>query len=268
MKTIESLRRGLEILRLLNDDGISHVRDLHAATGLPKSTIVRMLETLEAAGYVKREADGASRVTARVLGLAKGFDADDSLMRVAGPALDAVREAQGWPVEMATFDRDAMVVLSPGRQAGAMSLNRPHGSRLPLLVTALGKAYLAFCPDEERARTLVLLRASPDPRDRLARDDAAIGHLFDRIRRAGFATNDREHLRSTVAVAVPVLVDGLPVACVAVLALASVMTIADAVEHFVPPLREAAAAIACGLLRGSSADTGAVLSRGGRGGRR
>src|SRR5512138_1410532 len=52
---VESVRRALEVLRTLNRLRIGTVSKLHAETGLPKPTVVRMLDTLIADGYVARD---------------------------------------------------------------------------------------------------------------------------------------------------------------------------------------------------------------------
>ena len=56
-KPVIALTRGLEILRVVNDEGRSTVRSLHKATGLDKATIVRMLQTLEHEGYIEPRRD-------------------------------------------------------------------------------------------------------------------------------------------------------------------------------------------------------------------
>ena len=55
MPAVNSLHRGLLILRAVNN-GHAQVREISAATKLPKSTIARMLETLVADGYVSQDA--------------------------------------------------------------------------------------------------------------------------------------------------------------------------------------------------------------------
>jgi IclR family mhp operon transcriptional activator len=251
MKQVNALKRGLQILRALNEHGIRQVKDLHRVTGLPKPTVVRMLETLIAEGCVTRDGQNGYRLSAGVLSLSQGFDSADFLLQAATSVLAAMREEFAWPVELAVFDRDAMVVLGTGASPGTMSLNRPGGARLPMLVTALGRAYLAFCPPDEREPALDLLRGSTDPKNALARDDQAVARILDRTRRNGYAVNDREHLTTTRAVAVPVLVHGLPAACISMMAVASAMTMKQAVDSFAAPLRSAAGAVAEGLTSGT-----------------
>lgn len=238
--TITALERGLEILRLLSQPDIRQVKQLHEASGLPKPTIVRMLETLMAAGYVLRDAEGGYRLTARVLGLAAGYRAAEHLVEVAQPILTRLREANGWPSDMGIFDRDAMVLVETARRPGVMTLNRPVGSRLPLLVSAMGRAYLAFCPPEERARTIEWLSHSGDPYDAAAREPERLEALFAKVRERGHAISDGELLKTTLGVGAPVLVHGRPVAAINLMVVSSAMSMKRAERIFAPRLKEAA----------------------------
>src|SRR5678816_3323832 len=49
---VQSVCRALDVLRTVNRLRIASVQAIHEATGFPKPTIVRMLETLTAEGYV------------------------------------------------------------------------------------------------------------------------------------------------------------------------------------------------------------------------
>jgi len=50
---VNSVVRALDLLRALNRRPISSVDDLYVATGIPKPSIVRLLQTLEARGLVR-----------------------------------------------------------------------------------------------------------------------------------------------------------------------------------------------------------------------
>lgn len=66
------------------------------------------------------------------------------------------------------------------------------GRRLPILLTASGRAYFAYCGEEEREQILQLLRASNDEQGRLAADSRFIRNLVRRVRADGFGSNAGE----------------------------------------------------------------------------
>jgi IclR family mhp operon transcriptional activator len=244
MKTVSALHKGLGILRLLNEEGISQIRQLHEATAMPKPTIVRMLETLAEAGYVTRNAEGGYRVTAQVLALSAGYDFNADLLRAARPVLDKLREENAWPADLAIFDRDAMVIMNTGTNPGTLSANRRVGTRLPATVTALGRAYLAFLPEDELIRLLAQLEKKGDA---AARKPDQFLRQMALARRRGYAICNQELARTTRAVAVPVLVDGLPVATFNMMAVANALSMEKAEALFAPVLKRAARRIADAL---------------------
>ena len=54
MKTINALERGLDVLRKLDERHGQSLAELHAATGIPKPSLLRILDTLEASGFAWR----------------------------------------------------------------------------------------------------------------------------------------------------------------------------------------------------------------------
>lgn len=246
MTPIAALQRGLAILRAINA-GHHQVREIHAATKLPKSTIARMLETLVAEGYVRQDMQRGYRVTARVLSLSNGFDAADTLLEVARPVLEKLRQNHLWPSDLAILDQDAMVILDTGRDPGTLSLNRTIGSRLPVLVTSLGRACLAFMPTNVIEHTLGLLAKNATPDAEIAKNPDAVRRVLAQARRQGYATGDREYLTTTRSVAVPILAGDQVAASLNMMVVANAMTMDQVVKTCLPAIRAAALSIGRGL---------------------
>ena len=95
---VTSVLRAFEVLRIINERDHATVTEIHRLSGLPKPTILRMIETLIAAGYVARENDRPAYVaTGKCLLLSNGFRIHDRLTAVAAPMLAAFRRKIGWP---------------------------------------------------------------------------------------------------------------------------------------------------------------------------
>jgi IclR family mhp operon transcriptional activator len=243
---INALHRGLSILRAIND-GAVQLREISAAARLPKSTIARMLETLVADGYVAQDNTRGYHVTARVLALSRGFNAHEFVLKAAMPVLDNLRKHQIWPSDLAVFDQDAMVILDTGRDPGTLSLNRTVGSRLPILVTALGRAFLSFAGDELINQTLSRLARSTDPFDAPAKNAAAVRRALSQVHQQGYATADREYQTTVRTLAVPILANSTAVASLNIMVVPSAMRMEQAVKSLLPALRTAAKTIGAEL---------------------
>jgi len=245
---VTAVLRGLEVLRVVNAEGLASVKAIHAATGFDKATIVRMLETLIHAGYVVHDATGGGyRVSGRVMQLSAGFKLHDTAAELAGPILGRFRQKIGWPSDFAICDRDAMILVRTTREPGPLYHNRTRGYRAPILYTSLGKSYLAFCPDAERSEILKMLRAA-DTTNSVPSDDA-IENALVQIRAQGFAVMEdsysaKEYNNTFWAIAVPVMTERRVYGAVNIMMLRQAVTQRTAEDAYLPGLREAAAEIA------------------------
>lgn len=258
-KPVIALARGLEILRVVNEDGVATIRGIHKETGLDKATIVRMLETLEHEGYVMRDPDQpVYSPTGRTLLLSQGYDRHLWIGAIAEPILGEFRAHVGWPSDVAICDRDAMVVVQTtrGRQ-GPLSLNRKAGFRASVLMTSLGRCYLAFCGEEERRRIIEQLAAQPGAWNELARQPRKLQSLLAEVRRLGYAVmddayGDSEYGGTVWAFAVPVMSGPTVYASVNMMMLKSAVTREEAMEKFLGPLKETAGKLAEALTQKAS----------------
>ena len=81
---VEAVRRAFALLEELNRQRINSVQHLHEVTALPKSTIVRLLETLRLLGYVANDPrQGGYQVTSGVRALSSGFHGDPLVVEAA-----------------------------------------------------------------------------------------------------------------------------------------------------------------------------------------
>lgn len=191
-KMVRGLSRGLALLNALNRvDGGASVGRLAELTKLHRTTVQRLLETLQAEGYVRRsESDGRYCLDLRVRELSEGFRDEHWISTLASPLLGQLLKEVVWPTDLCTFDVDAMVVRETTHRFSKLSFHRSMiGRRMPMLQTASGTAYLAFCPATERDSIIDLLARRPQPEYRLARDRPALDDLLARVVERGYGQN-------------------------------------------------------------------------------
>lgn len=252
---VTAVIRALDVLRLVNKLEHASVTDIYRQTGIPKATVLRMIETLVNQGYVVREPDSATyAATGRCLLLSNGVRSHARLSAVAGPLLTTFRKKIGWPSDLGFFDHDAMVIAFTSREFGVLSLNRQVGARTPMLLSALGRAYLAFCKEEERERILTVLRDSPNPLDKAALNMTAAKRMLDETRTRGFSVTDRNYLETVYegaiwGIGVPVVGGGQVLASMNVMFLRNALSLEAGIKALVPPLRRAADEIGAELAR-------------------
>ena len=248
-KPVEAILRGLDLLEALSRLGACRTKDLQAATGLTGSTIVRMMETLIAAGYAYQdEPRGRYVLTAKVTSLAAGYSASSDLGIRAAPALAQLQSVIGWPSDIAVRHATEMITIATTPAAGRLSFNQPAGFRASMLGSSLGLAFLAFAPDVVRETLVASFIEQRPPPDELAADPAKLARKLNAVRRLGYATMSRSASRSIhrdelQTLGVPILVNGAAVAALNVIFLRNSVSLKTAVRVFLPPLRRTAAAL-------------------------
>ena len=243
--SVRSLARGLELLRVLNrhEKGRASLAQLAAGTGLHRTTVRRLLETLIGEGYVKRsESDDRYVLTLKVRALSEGFKHEERISAVSGPVLAQLLHQVRWPSDLCTPDGGTMLIRESTHRFSSLSFNRAMvGERLPILLTAAGRAYFCYCEDEEREALLVLLRRDP-VQAVLANDDRFIANLLEQTRGRGYSSNEGDWSaeRKIGAIAVPVFEGGRVIASINVIYLSRAVSHAEAAARYLPALVDAA----------------------------
>jgi IclR family mhp operon transcriptional activator len=254
---VRGLARGLQVLRALNamEGGRATSQQIAELTGLHRTTVRRLLETMMEEGFVRRSpSDDSFRLTLAVRSLSEGFTDTERVATVAPPIMGQLLQQVAWPSDLTTPDGDAMIIRETTHRFSQLSFHRAMvGRRLPMLLTAAGRAYFAMCPDEEREDVLELLRSGSggDEQQALARNDKLVRNLICRVREDGFGTNygDWAAQAKIGAVAVAIKDDERVLASLNVVFLSRAVSLADAVRRYVPPLRESAEQIVAALKR-------------------
>lgn len=244
-KQVQGLSRGLSVLRALNqaEGGWASVRELSSATGLHRTTVRRLLETLQKEGVLRRSAsDDSYRLTHEVRGLSDGFREDEWISEVASPVLGELLVKVVWPSDFATLDGIDMRVRESTHRFSPLSFHKVTvRRRLPLVTTAAGRAYLAFCQEDEREDLIGRLCALPDP---LLTGPGlqALRSLLEQHREAGHSYNNGEWAteQRILALAVPVMHEGNVAGCINIVMLRSALSLAEARKRYLAPLHAAA----------------------------
>ena len=244
-RAVQGLSRGLSILRAISQsaNGWASIAELSAVTGLHRTTVRRMLETLQAEGYVRRSrSDDSYRLNQKVRQLSDGFTDDEWISEVANPILGELLQKVVWPSDLCTLDGDSMLVRETTHRFSPLSFHRAMiRQRMPILFTSAGRAYLAYCPEEERRQILQLLVAGNDEQASFARNRGLVAQMLDKVRQQGFATNEGEWSRQSkiAAIALPIRHNEHVLACINIVFLKKAVPMSEAVERYLAPLKMA-----------------------------
>ncbi|MFT4264547.1 MAG: IclR family transcriptional regulator [Nocardioides sp.] len=244
------LLRGLGLLDAFHyRDGVVSLAELTRRSGLPKPTVLRLLEQLARWGAVERTADGY-QLGIKLFMLGEKVGTQASLRDLAVPYLEDLYEATHENVNLGVLHGAEVLYLA--RVAGHRSSDvvLRVGDTLPAHSTSCGKALLAYAPqpvvDDILQRGL----------SRLTPYTVVMPGVLRRQLRAvvaqGYAVNEEETHRGVVSVAAPVLdADRIAVAAISVTAQAGRVD----VQRLAPAVRTATLGLSRALARARGAAT-------------
>lgn len=188
--TVPALERGLRILGEFGHDRRTlSAPELARRFGLPRSTIFRLLTTLEQMGFLERAEGGRDyRLGLAVLRLGFDYLASLELTELGTPVLNRLSEDTGHICHLVVRDGRSIVYVAKTAIYSPFRSTVSVGTRLPAHATVLGHALLADM-------SLPELRALY-PEDKLERfteqTPADVRALFDAVQ----AGRERGHLLS------------------------------------------------------------------------
>lgn len=217
-----SLDRGLTVLEVLTRPGPATLADLHRATGLPKSSLRRLLATLMARGVVHRShQDGRYRsmVAMPGPGFTPGAWHDARLITLVWPHLQALTLAIGWPSDLQVPRERAMQMVESARALTPYKLWQGRiGTMINMFGAASGRAYLTALPEDEALMLFDQLADDPvlGP-GRFRMDKPAFRAMLTETRRRGYALRQPGYGGEILAhdglaaLALPIMFRGRPV---------------------------------------------------------
>lgn len=238
---LRSFARGLTVLSVLNRHGSATALQLARESGVPRATVYRLLQTLIDEGYVRRgTADERFHLRLQVRGLSEGFEDEQWIAAIAGPALAELTGRISWPCDVSTLDGLKMVIHETTHRIAPLSIDRNMvGREMPILGSSSGLAYIAFAPKPQRDALLNLLAGSADPHDALARDFRQVKRLIALTRRQGYGLRQGGVLwPHTGSIALPVRVGPGLLGCINTIWMSRVLSAAEGVNRCLQPLRE------------------------------
>lgn len=225
-------------------DQLVTLQGLVEETGLPKPTLHRMLQQLEAAGMLQRDSDGRQYGTgARLRRLAENLLLNDTIHGARHAVLRQLVEEVGESCNITALSGSEVLYLDRVETAAPLRFYLHPGSRVPAHCSASGKLFLAQMTPAQRRRLLAnapLMQYTTRTLTNLNALEAEI----EQVRELGYAFDNEEFLPGLFCIAVLVPApEGRSNMGIAMQAPIMRMTERNALDSL-PALRRAASALA------------------------
>ncbi len=198
--TVRAVERALDILLCFTDETDLGLTELASRVALHKSTVHRLLASLEGKGFVIRNpSTDKYRLGFRIWELSANLAQSDDPSIVLLPEMEALRDKLGETVSLYVRDGMERIRIQAVQSKQAIRRVAPVGARLPLYVGASSKVLAAYAgPDFEREWRVN--ESWPEGFD----IDALYQQLAD-IRVQGYSTSVEEREAGAAAVAAPII---------------------------------------------------------------
>jgi IclR family KDG regulon transcriptional repressor len=216
-QSVRAVERALDILLCFTPDNPTRsLTQIAEQAGMHKSTVLRLLTSLENKHFVSRDkATAMYQLGFRFIELASIMLRNIDIQQWAQPYLQRLSTESGETVDLAVLDGNQVVYLKVVESTQRVKIAAAVGERLPVFCTATGKAFLAYLPEEQMCAILER-ELTPFTENTLA----CVSDLYADLRATrerGFAISEQEYEKDINAVAAPILnADGCPVAVVAI----------------------------------------------------
>jgi DNA-binding IclR family transcriptional regulator len=234
----QSLDRALTLLSGLAE-GAKTLDQLAEEIGVHKSTVLRLMRTLESHHLVRREGPRHYRLGSALFDLANRALEDRDVRRSAESALAALNERTGHTVHLATYEDGEVVYIDKYEGRHSVRMYSRVGKRAPLHCTAVGKVLVAALGPARRAEVAGSLEFTPLTANTITSAEDYLAELAA-VAERGYAVDNAEHEDFIHCVAAPIRGDGGAVLAAVSVSVPKVLLDYDGLLALVPDLLAAA----------------------------
>ncbi|HEV2325808.1 MAG TPA: IclR family transcriptional regulator [Terracidiphilus sp.] len=212
--SVPAIHRMLDVMEALIKVRTITVSEVNHQLKIPKSSAYAILQTLKSRGYVHKDEFDRYSLSLKLFSLGSQLIAGIDLRRSTYPLLKELAEKAQITAHLGVLEGERAVYIEKIEVMGSIRLRTDVGRTLPLHATAIGKALLAFLPEEEIEpilKTLPLPALTP----KTITGAAALKKELARVRALGYSVNNEENEPETRAVAAPIVgPNGRPMAAI------------------------------------------------------
>jgi DNA-binding IclR family transcriptional regulator len=202
---ITALARGLEVLACFrHGERMLGNQEFARRCGLAKSTVSRLTHTLTRLGYLIYVEDSAKySLGIATLSLGSSMLARLDIRKLAHPLMQELAEFGQCMVSLGSRDRLSMTYIDVVRGSSAITLSLDVGSRLQIVSSAMGRAYLTAVTERERGDIMERVHELADP-ERWPELQRGVARALRDIRELGVCCSFGDWQKDVNAIALPV----------------------------------------------------------------
>lgn len=200
---IGSLEKGLKILETIIDHGELTVTNAATLLGINRASAHRFIATLRDMGYVRKNQHNNYEATFKLLELGMRQADKFEIRRLAKPLMRDLAVQFDETVNLGLLDNWELVYLDKVESRELLRMDSGVGTKCKAYATAMGKAMVAFLPEDECEEYLAALEMVPYTSHTICTKDKFRKEMA-KIRRQGFAVDNEELALDLYCIAAPI----------------------------------------------------------------
>ncbi|MFA5635755.1 MAG: IclR family transcriptional regulator [Anaerovoracaceae bacterium] len=201
---VQSLDRGLQILFILAEHKSKGVTELAGDLQVNKSTVFRLLETMEMRGLIQQdEVTAKYRLGMGILQISDGLIKNLDIIGSARPILKQLMTVTKESAHLCTLSNDKVYVVDQVKSNYVMKVSAAIGQDEPIFCSSVGKCILAYLPEEKMQKILHETEFIPYTKKTITSKDKLLKELAE-IRDKGYALDDEELSEGVRCIAAPI----------------------------------------------------------------
>ncbi len=201
---IGSLEKGLKIMEAIVEQGELTVTKAAQRLDINRASAHRFITTLRDMGYVRKNHHNNYEATFKLLELGMKQANSFEIRQMAKPYMRELSAMFDETVNLGILDRDNIIYLDKVESRELLRMDSGIGTYCPAYITALGKAILAFLPEEEQraylARIGVMEATTPNTITSVEKLEKAL----IKIKKNGYSVDNEELALGLYCVGAPI----------------------------------------------------------------
>jgi IclR family transcriptional regulator, KDG regulon repressor len=216
LKTVGNIFRLLELVA--EAKGGYTLTELTKLLDISMGAAQRLTNTLVTLNYLYKEPKTKNyRLTPKIFKFGFAFINRSEIREIASPYLIRLNEELNEIVNLGVMNDEEIVYIDRiDKTSHGLTTNLRVGSRVPINLSSIGKAIMAFLPESDQRRILDHLY-SPQYKGKIPINKDQLLKQFQEIRRNRYSVNQNDLFQDISGVATPILnYQGLPVAGISI----------------------------------------------------
>lgn len=202
---IQSVIRALDILEVMDTFGELGISEISDKLNLDKSTVYRMLSTLRYKGCVtQNENNHKYSNSLKLWEMGNSVVERLGVRRQAQPFMERLVIESNETVNLAVMDGKHVIYIDKIESTEIIKADLNVGKRLPVYCTGLGKAMLAFMPEED-AKNLIQDETFVKYTRKTVNSPQELFEQLKEIRQKGYSIDDEEYVEGIKCIASPII---------------------------------------------------------------